>query len=271
MLALLGPRILTMFFIQLFFIVRDNLASGMGEGSVTALNLGWFIMQVPETLLGTAFAIALLPTISEQFAAGDLDSFRKSINTAVRTMLAVTIPVAALMAIGIRPLVQIAFDFNAAETSMVVAATRIYLLGLASHTLLEIGSRSFYAQKNAKIPLLAAAINAFLYLFIALLLAKQIGFTGIALANTIAFTFEALLLLLLLNRKHPEILKVKDTLIRVFIPTALFSGLFYLILNYVNFSPLIVSLTGMALGFIVIIYFIRPEIKLVLKLGKQKY
>ena len=102
-LVLLGPRILTMFFIQAFFIVRDNLASGMGEGSVTALNLGWFIMQVPETLLGTAFAIALLPTISEQFADGDLDSFRKSVNTAVRTMLAVTIPVCSSDGSGYPP------------------------------------------------------------------------------------------------------------------------------------------------------------------------
>ena len=270
-LVLLGPRILTMFFIQLFFIVRDNLASGMGEGSVTALNLGWFIMQVPETLLGTAFAIALLPTISEQFAAGDLDSFRKSVNTAVRTMLALTIPVAALMAVGIEPIVQTAFDFNAAETGMVVSATRIYLLGLASHTLLEIGSRSFYAQKNAKTPLLAAAINAFMYLFVAILLSKRFGFTGIAFANTIAFTFEAVLLLILLNRKHPEILKVRNTLARVLIPTILISATFFLALNKLNFSPLILSVAGMVLGFIPILFFILPEIRLVLKLGKQKY
>ena len=45
-LRLLGPRVLTMFFLQIFFIARDNLASGLGEGSVTALNYGWFIMQV---------------------------------------------------------------------------------------------------------------------------------------------------------------------------------------------------------------------------------
>ncbi len=102
-LVLLGPRIATMFFIQLFFIVRDNLASRLGEGSVTALNLGWFIMQVPETLLGTAFAIALLPTISEQFARGDMENSRnRSIQHPYNHAL--TLPIAALMAIGLRPL-----------------------------------------------------------------------------------------------------------------------------------------------------------------------
>ena len=62
-LSLLGPRIATMFFLQVFFIAHDNLASRLGEGAVTALNYGWFIMQVPETLIGSAIAIALLPTL----------------------------------------------------------------------------------------------------------------------------------------------------------------------------------------------------------------
>ncbi|MEJ2757716.1 MAG: lipid II flippase MurJ, partial [Anaerolineales bacterium] len=37
-LTMLGPRVLTMLFIQMFFIVRDYVASFMNEGSVTALN-----------------------------------------------------------------------------------------------------------------------------------------------------------------------------------------------------------------------------------------
>ncbi len=95
-LRLLGPRVLTMFFIQMFFIVRDYVASFMDEGAITALNNGWFIMQVPETLLGTTVAIALLPTISEIFARGEKEEFRQTINGALRVILALTIPVGPL-------------------------------------------------------------------------------------------------------------------------------------------------------------------------------
>jgi len=178
-LKLLGPRVATMFFIQLFFIVRDNLASRLGEGAVTSLNLGWFIMQVPETLIGSAIAIALLPTISEIFARGEYEKFRQTINGAIRTILVLTIPIASLLAVSVRPLVQAAFAFETAGTEMVVLATRIYLLGLAGHALLEIGSRSFYAQKNALTPLFAAALNATLYIGLALLLSSWLGFSGI--------------------------------------------------------------------------------------------
>lgn len=268
-LILLGPRVLTMLFIQLFFIVRDNLASRLGEGSVTALNLGWFIMQVPETLLGTAFAIALLPTISEQFARQEYEKFRQSVNAAVRTIIALTLPVAALAAVGLRPLVEIAFNFDSTGTNMVVLATRIYLAGLTGHALLEISARTFYAQKNAITPLLAAAFNAILYVILAITLMQLIGFAGIATANSIAFTLEALLLLFLANRKHPGIIRSGDTLIRVGLGALLISSLSIAILR-LSFSPLLLSIAGIAIGMVVIVPFILPEMRLLLSLGGKK-
>lgn len=213
-LKLLGPRVATMFFIQLFFIVRDNLASRLGEGAVTALNYGWFIMQVPETLIGTALAIAVLPTLSEQFARGDTQAYRETINRAVRTLLALTILVSALLFVAIRPLVGI-LGFDEQGTAMVVWATRAYLLGLAGHSLLEVASRSFYARQNALVPLGAAALNAVLYLVFAVAFSRWWGHTGIALANTAAFTLEAALLFWLLNRRVSGIFRIGSTGLRV--------------------------------------------------------
>ena len=118
--TLLGPRVITKFFIFMFFIVRDHLASGMGEGAVTALNMGWFIMQVPETLLGTAFAIILLPTISEITAKKDDQKFKIRMNQAYRIMLALTIPAAAILAAGVQPAVANLLNYTTAETARVV-------------------------------------------------------------------------------------------------------------------------------------------------------
>jgi putative peptidoglycan lipid II flippase len=57
-----------MFFIQLTFIARDNFASRLEQvGAISALTYGWMIMQVPETLIGTAIATALLPTLAQLF------------------------------------------------------------------------------------------------------------------------------------------------------------------------------------------------------------
>jgi putative peptidoglycan lipid II flippase len=265
-LRLLGPRVLTMFFIQIFFIVRDNLASRLSEGSVTALNLGWFIMQVPETLLGTAFAIALLPTISEMFALGELDRFKASVNSAVRVMLALTIPSAVLLAVVIRPLVKLAFDYDDAGTDLIVTATRIYLAGLAGHALLEIASRTFYAQKNAITPLIAAAINAAMYVILAVTLMQAFGFAGIASANVISFTFEAGLLLYLLERKYPDVLKSRSSLVRL-VPGVLLGGIVSFLLMQLPFNPVVMAVAGAAAGLCVCIPFILPELRLLLTIG----
>jgi putative peptidoglycan lipid II flippase len=266
--TLLGPRVITKFFIFMFFIVRDNLASGMGEGAVTALNMGWFIMQVPETLLGTAFAIILLPTISEITAKKDDEKFKIRMNQAYRIMLALTIPAAAILAAGVQPAVANLLGYTAAETARVVLATRIYLLGLASHALLEITVRAFYAQKNAMVPLYAAATNAILYVIFAINFAKWWGFAGIAFANSLAFTLELILLLVILNRKHKGIVNFWRSLIRITLPSLAFSLIIWLIIenNWVasqsGLMQVFLSAILMLAGLLAVWPFIRPDLKL---------
>ena len=102
-LALMGPRVLTVMFIQIIFIASDNIASWLVPGSVSALVYGWLFMQVPETLVGTAIGTVLLPTISEQVAREQMDLFRQSLNRGMRIILAITIPAAVLEMVGSAP------------------------------------------------------------------------------------------------------------------------------------------------------------------------
>jgi len=264
-LHLLGPRILTMFFLQVFFIARDNIASRYGEGAITALNYGWFIMQVPETLIGTAIAIALLPTISEQFARGEEAAYRDTVNHAVRVILALTLPVATLLIVAIRPLIAGIFGFDAEGTQLVFLASSAYLLGLAGHSLLEVSARSFYARQDARTPLFAAALNAGAYIVLAVWLSSRWGPPGIALANSLAFTGEALLLLFLLNRKVPGMLRLGTTLLRTAL-ASLAGGLLVFGLMQLSFSPVLLSLVALSAGGLVVLPFIWPELKLLIRL-----
>ncbi|MBN1148229.1 MAG: murein biosynthesis integral membrane protein MurJ [Anaerolineales bacterium] len=266
-LALLGPRVLTMFFLQLFFIARDNLASGLGEGAVTALNYGWFIMQVPETLIGTAIAIALLPTLSEQFARGERDIFGQTLNRAVRILMALILPSAALLWVGLPPLIPMVFGFDPQGADLVLWATRAYLLGLIGHSLLETSARSFYAQKDARTPLYLAALNAVLYIVLAIGLSRRFGAVGIALANTLSFSSEALLLLLVLNRRFPGVLRVGSTLARVVLacPVGALATCLLMGLSLPVPAPL-QALGALAAGALAALPFIWPEIKILIKL-----
>ena len=97
-LKLMAPRLITMGGIQIIVLARDNLASRLDQvGAVTSLTYGWMIMQVPETILGTAIATAMLPAISELAARGDWAGFRSTIERALRVLIALTVPIAAVM------------------------------------------------------------------------------------------------------------------------------------------------------------------------------
>ena len=85
MFKVLWPRLLTVLGVQLMFMARANLASRLGQtGAFSAITNGWMIMQVPETLLGTAIATAILPTLSELAARADWNGFRQTIEKALR-------------------------------------------------------------------------------------------------------------------------------------------------------------------------------------------
>jgi putative peptidoglycan lipid II flippase len=245
--------------------IPDNLASNLPEGSVTALVYGWLIMQVPETLIGTAIGTALLPTVSEQAARGERESFVRLINHSLRIILALTLPAAVLLWLGMRPLVSV-FNFDASGTDMVVWTARAFLLGLVGHSLLEVAARGHYARQDALTPLWASILMAIIFTLLAVLLARPLGAPGIALANTIAFTGEGLLLLYLLNRRMAGILRLGDTLLRVGLASAGAGALVYLLIAYVPLPELLVAAGALSLGALAVLPFIRQEIKLLVKL-----
>lgn len=272
-LTLISPRAVTVFFIQLTFIAQDNIASRLSVGSVSALVYGWLFMQVPETIIGTALGTVLLPTLSEQIVRGEEDAFRLSLNRVLRVILALTIPIAILIALGIAPVVRL-LDFDAAGTAMVVWTARAYLLGLMGHSLLEVSARAFYAQKDARTPLIAAALTTGAFILLAILLGLRFGAPGIGLANALAFSGEAILLWVLLNRRYNGILRVGNTLLRAMLAGAC-GGLVVIVVmrlsaGYLASSGLIlqvgVALVAMGLGALVALPFIWREVRLLVRL-----
>lgn len=203
-LRLMGPRILTLGLINLIFIANDNLASHLGAGAVSALAYGWLILQLPETVIGTALGTALLPTLSELVARGERAELQRLLRRALMILLALLVPITLASLALVRPAVKIVFEgraFTAENSEAVIFTARLFLLGLLGHSLVETAARTFYAHKDALTPLWLAALTLALYTAFGLALAPRLSFPGLALANSLAFTIEAALMLILLHRR----------------------------------------------------------------------
>ena len=203
-LRLMGPRVLTLGLLNLIFIANDNLASHLGAGAVSALAYGWLIMQLPETVIGTAAGTALLPTLSEQFARGDRDGLRRLLRRAVGILIVVLVPLTLLSLVLVRPAIRLVFEgraFTADDSELVILASRMFLLGLLGHSLVDVAARTFYAHQDARTPLWLAAVTLGLYVGLGVVLSEWMGFAGLALANSLAFSTEAALMLVILYRR----------------------------------------------------------------------
>ncbi|MCC6261848.1 MAG: hypothetical protein IT311_13400 [Anaerolineales bacterium] len=268
-LKLMAPRLLTMAGIQFVVIARDNLASRLDQaGAVSSLTYGWMIMQVPETVLGTALATALLPTLSEYAARADWAGFRGTIERALRVLISLTIPIAAVMSAGIHPLVRAVFGFDEATTALLTTTTRAYLLTLTGFTIHEVAARSFYARKEPLFPLYAVILRLSMFLGIGItgiVFFPQIGAPVIAFAE-IALLVEAIILFGWLSKRTHEPIRVGSSVWRGLFSAVVGGVVTYLIALYLPGGAVITALIGMTVGGLISLALVWSDAKLLFKL-----
>jgi putative peptidoglycan lipid II flippase len=197
----MGPRVLALAVVQINFIVITNLASGMGEGAISALSFAWLLMLLPVGVLAQAVATAAFPTFSAQVARGESDVMRSSLASTLRVVYALSLPAAVGLIVLRVPLVSLLLErgaFDESSTELVAWALLFFALGLVAHAGLEIVARAFYAMHDTKTPLLvsggAMLLNVGLSLTLPLLFVS-IGWMkhgGLALGNSLATTLEAI-------------------------------------------------------------------------------
>jgi putative peptidoglycan lipid II flippase len=201
---LMGPRVLDLAVFQLTMLITTNLASRLGTGRISALEWGWGAMQLPETVIGTAFGLVAFPTLAELAARGDRNGLRSTLGETLREVLALTVPAAFGMVLLGRPLLQVLYErgaFDPAATEAVFIALEFYAIGLAGQSCLELVARAFFAQQDTITPLIVATGSGIVNILLALVLMGPLGHGGLALANSLAVSAEVLVLLLILRRR----------------------------------------------------------------------
>lgn len=250
---LMLPRIAGLGVFYFNFTLMNNLASRLGEGSVSALSWGWQLTQIPQTLLGTALGIVVFPTLASLSESGATDAKQTTLNGILKFMMIATIPaMVGLILIG-QPLISLleggAFDRSA--TGLVYESLRAFALSIVVMSILEIMARSFYADKDTLTPLWAALVGATVNFVLAIYLSGfqlgwsasgfmlspapapliNLGVGGLGLALSIGILFEISILILILRRRWKWSVwnELGSTFIRVILASALMGGTVWLV------------------------------------------
>lgn len=179
-------------------IVETNLASRMLEGTVRAYNQATTLHMAPINLIGVAISTAAFPKMTERLSQGRPDLFKNELQTILRVIIWLALPVSAMTFFTRGYLVN--FIKNGGDTLM-AGLLGALVIAILFRSIYHIASRSFYAQQDTKTPLYISVFTIGLNIALAVwfTMSLDMGAYGLAWAQSIVAAIEVLILFTIMN------------------------------------------------------------------------
>jgi putative peptidoglycan lipid II flippase len=201
---LMGPSLFGVGVYYLNITVGNILASLLPQGSVSYLYYAQRLFEFPQGVITVSVAQAVLPSMSRQAAAGEIEALKDSLRFGLRLILFITIPAMAGLVVSATPIFSLIFmggEFDYAKAGQCGRALVQYSFGLSCVAMVRVLAPAFYALKDTRTPVFAAFIAFIVNLFCSLLLMRTMQHAGLALASSLSAGANMLLLFFLLRRR----------------------------------------------------------------------
>lgn len=184
-------------------IVNTNLSSRMGPGAVRSFNQATSLHQMPINLIGVAISTAFFPKLTEQLGEGNEKEFHDTFRTALRTIVWISLPVAAIAFFARGYVVSFISNVgNNTSNGTIASILAALVLAIFARSIFHIASRGFYAYQDTKTPFIVSIIAIGLTMLLAVLFYLiGYGVDGLGFAQSIGAIIEIIILLYILNRR----------------------------------------------------------------------
>lgn len=189
---------------QLNVLIDRMLASGLPEGSISALNFANKLNGFAYGLFTISLSTVIFPLLSRLSAEKDIEGFKdkliKSINVITLLILPITVGAIVLR----RPIVSVLFErgqFDARATSMTASALMFYSLGMVFYGYRDVLNKSFYSLQDTKTPMINGILTVGLNIVLNLVLVRFMQHNGLALATSLSAVAMTVLLFANLRKR----------------------------------------------------------------------
>lgn len=192
-----------------FYTVIDfRLASGLAEGSVTALNYATKLIQLPQGLFVMAVTTAIFPSLSKLAANARPEEMAALLRKGLRIILLLAVPATAGFVVIGQLLIELLFQrgaFGPEATNMTSSALFFLSIGLVGFCLNLPLIRCFHALSDRRTPLLVGMISVTIKLMLSLVFVETMQHSGLALATSLTISLNVVVLAVLLQRRLPNL------------------------------------------------------------------
>lgn len=189
---------------QIYFALNRVFASGLAEGSISALDYASKLMNLPLGIFVAAVAAAIYPALSSNALEKDSQALAATMNTGLRMVSFIALPSAMGLIVLRAPIVALLFQrgvFDAEATRITAYALLFFCLGLLPVALNMVLTRAYYALGDVRRPVVFGFLSVVLNVLASLALLKPLGHGGLALANSLAAFLNMVFLYIGLGRK----------------------------------------------------------------------
>lgn len=188
-------------------LVEISIASRLGRGFINAWEVAFTLHWVPINLIGVAISTAAFPQMTERINQKRPDLFKKEFITILRVVVWLALPTVIIAYIGRGYLVRLLV----AEGSPIIAnLLGLLVVAMFFRAVFHLVSRSFYAQKDTRTPLIVSIFSIGLNVGLAIYLGLYtgLGLNGLAIAQSLIAVLEVMILLVIMERRMPGMFDV---------------------------------------------------------------
>ncbi len=197
---LMIPRTIALGANQIMFTAFTAFASA-SHGTLSYFTYANNIQTMPSVVFGLSFATAVFPSLSTAHNQDDDVKFSYYARRTMRIIIAVLIPISALLILLRVGIEHAILAFSLHEAKITADTLALFSISLVFSGLVPLLARCFFAMENTITPTIISLVASVSSIIFAYFL-KDMGAPGLALAFSCGVTLNATLLYLWLRRRH---------------------------------------------------------------------
>ena len=198
---------------QIGIFVDKTLASGLPEGSVSALNYANLLIGLITGLTVTILTTVIYPKLAQANSLEDHNRFSDILSTGINLIIIITVPFSLGAILYSKPIVQLIYErgaFDAAATGLTASAFLFYAIGLLFTSLNTLMTQGFFSMRVMKAPVVFSMVGVIIDIVLNLVLVRPMAHNGLALATSIAAISNTILFFLVFKYKYPSIRLIRS-------------------------------------------------------------
>ncbi len=217
MLVLAVPSIASMAVGEINHMFDQFMASGLGDGVMTGMNLSWRLVTMILGIITVPIITVMFSRMSKRAVERDKQAIIDIVMHCIEVICLVLLPVVALACVFSVDIFHVMFvrgEFTHADAQATAPIFVMYLLGVIFFGVKDLLNRAFHSIQNTKIPLYTSMLQLVLNVIGNIVLSRYMGAPGLALSTSISCLIASGLQFYLLRGKLGR-MRYQETLIEV--------------------------------------------------------